>query len=1230
MNMRVLIFSLIAISFVLFIPFIILESEAIFTPVIPIYQIDEAPTIDEFKKFSQNKLLKDYNPVSIVRENGERIDSYYFFDSSKKPKIILYIEDSTDERLENYHPYNSDFITWYFQTEDNQDYFIYGERNGNSCLFPAEKYNDFWSGEYSGCDGGAVEVKETDEGFALYIKFFDNVLPPTIEKPFSLYFDYFDITESDDEGILKKYESHHFPDLWSVGKAIPITNSVLYPIQVNSGKISVDDFLYKPIDILTEKLEKNSFVCADDTVSITTSNKVYSIDDVANVHVSINSDLDEKKVKLRLYDMEQNELFQKQGTISTDGKVSFLIDLDIAVGNQEIRNEAYKVEAEYGIDGPKDFTYFVIGNAKLPEKTDQCYFYLTFDKFSKSASFLIHVEDPSNTGYDQVQIFVDKQGDSTLTLDDNDVSFSIDTSNIGAHEYSSDGGWITHNPHNGEGRIVQTINGYDAFIHIDNVSENFRFAIEQIDHTGYDLKTTRIPNTGFSTIPEFWSDIEIHDEKPTVLFADRYQPDEIVATQLLDVNLILIGDVWDPELEKLIKKNLNNKYSPFIHSELNRAGITYHYNFDFVEVSESDSNLLFDFVKSEAKSWSNTFYGKEDFDSPWGFGPWIQANHTEWVNFDRYDVDYKIMDVEKMEDYIQKNIIVPNNKFTKPTAVNLIFISGDMDDIDFLHTYDMYKKDPATQKYHDAVGMMGFGGKYNFYFFDLYAVPWDDWQGWFDFDLTDEYGYDKTWNNNMINLHDIHTTQRHANLISDYVNNSTMMMITPSYLYGPTFKSNITVDVVLIADSSTAGIPSLTGRFFEEDKILKQLEDLAPFTKWDVKLSVYDLKDRELSGSVKEVIQSKQTFPVLEDYPEFGNISLIDTDKLKKALVEWASSRTSSQFKDFKDVKESSWTIPVAIVVANSKDQLYVGNYGTVGIAPAHPDDPRQPCCSIGLTTDYNVWTQESSVTDLVLHEIGHTISFMHPFMGYDDTGEFKTYDYFEKWYWSVMGYNEPFQGCGTWYRYLVDVDDEGWCGIADTFFTEFDKDNYSRGVAVYLIKTAKINLYNSMIEIERNGGDLNKLESPTKKTISEIESLLDQSDSKLKGNDLLSDNGAIQTALKAAILSSEFAEKQGVSYVTEEKPLETLEIPQWIKNNAGWWANDAISQTEFLKTIEFLIKQKILIIHDIATTETTSSAPVPEWIKNNAGWWADGQINDESFVNGIQYLIKEGIIKVN
>src|SRR3989344_3655090 len=35
----------------------------------------------------------------------------------------------------------------------------------------------------------------------------------------------------------------------------------------------------------------------------------------------------------------------------------------------------------------------------------------------------------------------------------------------------------------------------------------------------------------------------------------------------------------------------------------------------------------------------------------------------------------------------------------------------------------------------------------------------------------------------------------------------------------------------------------------------------------------------------------------------------------------------------------------------------------------------------------------------------------------------------------------------------------------------------------------------------------------------------------------------------------------------------------------------------------------------------------IPSWIKNNAGWWADGSIDDNSFVQGIQFLIKEGIM---
>ncbi len=37
----------------------------------------------------------------------------------------------------------------------------------------------------------------------------------------------------------------------------------------------------------------------------------------------------------------------------------------------------------------------------------------------------------------------------------------------------------------------------------------------------------------------------------------------------------------------------------------------------------------------------------------------------------------------------------------------------------------------------------------------------------------------------------------------------------------------------------------------------------------------------------------------------------------------------------------------------------------------------------------------------------------------------------------------------------------------------------------------------------------------------------------------------------------------------------------------------------------------------------------IPTWIKNNAGWWAEGRIGDSDFVSGIQFLITEGIMQI-
>tara|TARA_B100000029_G_scaffold127885_1_gene121496 strand:+ start:206 stop:1603 length:1398 start_codon:yes stop_codon:yes gene_type:complete len=41
------------------------------------------------------------------------------------------------------------------------------------------------------------------------------------------------------------------------------------------------------------------------------------------------------------------------------------------------------------------------------------------------------------------------------------------------------------------------------------------------------------------------------------------------------------------------------------------------------------------------------------------------------------------------------------------------------------------------------------------------------------------------------------------------------------------------------------------------------------------------------------------------------------------------------------------------------------------------------------------------------------------------------------------------------------------------------------------------------------------------------------------------------------------------------------------------------------------------------------NSSVIPDWVKNTAGWWANNEIPDSAFVNAIQYLIKEGIMVI-
>ena len=89
---------------------------------------------------------------------------------------------------------------------------------------------------------------------------------------------------------------------------------------------------------------------------------------------------------------------------------------------------------------------------------------------------------------------------------------------------------------------------------------------------------------------------------------------------------------------------------------------------------------------------------------------------------------------------------------------------------------------------------------------------------------------------------------------------------------------------------------------------------------------------------------------------------------------------------------------------------------------------------------------------------------------------------------------------------------------------------------------------------------------------------------------------------------------------------IETM-IPDWVRNNAGWWSQAKISDEDFVSGIEFLIQRELIQVP--ITEKESSDSQIPTWVRNNAGWWSQNLISDEDFVSGIEYLIKRGIVSV-
>ncbi len=91
----------------------------------------------------------------------------------------------------------------------------------------------------------------------------------------------------------------------------------------------------------------------------------------------------------------------------------------------------------------------------------------------------------------------------------------------------------------------------------------------------------------------------------------------------------------------------------------------------------------------------------------------------------------------------------------------------------------------------------------------------------------------------------------------------------------------------------------------------------------------------------------------------------------------------------------------------------------------------------------------------------------------------------------------------------------------------------------------------------------------------------------------------------------------------------ELADIPVWVKNNAMWWQQKQIDDSDFVAGIQYLINESIINMPKTETSGNVASEDIPNWIREVAGYWANDSITDVEFIQSMQWLISNGVMVV-
>lgn len=699
----------------------------------------------------------------------------------------------------------------------------------------------------------------------------------------------------------------------------------------------------------------------------------------------------------------------------------------------------------------------------------------------------------------------------------------------------------------------------------------------------------------------------------------------IVLERALVVNLVLVGGEWSTYDISVLRRELPSYCDPVVTETGEKVGMRYLYEYNFV--SRPDASGLVDVM--EANSAIRPLFNAGGRGANTWLAWWVSEFHPEWVaggfaGGPPGEPEYRLVDALAVEEYLHETVIASDPALADPASANLVFLAADPSDVGYLYNYRLDGFDKSTDKRFEYVGLMGYGGVHNMQFFDLYAAPW------IDIDIV-TFKYDE-WGH-LHSLHDCDTGYTSAeecfyDAASFHTRSALSHIVTPSFVYPVEHHERYLVDVlVYVAPGGAVTVtPASLKHLVDGAGVLAELEYLYPHAEWSLEMSVERRDLRGLSLDFKGDLEKGRIAVVEESV--FGperQYRILDSEDLKPHLLRWAADRVSDR-----GAEGGTRVIPVLVVVGSSDAELAIDSIGVLGYAPSAPGGG-EPCCALAVTDEPDVWDDGIGLSDLVIHEVGHVLGLHHPFLSFDIYGA-AHYNGYYNWYASPMTYSMPSlsSACGHLYGIAYDRP----CGNPSLSFTPFERDR--------IADARLASLYKKVGGAQGSGGGSGDLAGYVRALVDESMDRFKAGDvlsargalKKMAEAHAAAGRGAGAQADPAAAPPHVAGPRPAAPAVPAAPSAPAPAVPGWIKSSAGWWAGGMISDEEFVSGIAFLMDTGVISIGPAAEAAPPAGGPsadarqVPGWVKTSAGWWADGMISDSEFVRGMEFLVSEGIIR--